>query len=435
MPPPTSRHPDVRSGLCIRACAAVDSFTPECYLRAAPMAPQPVQRLHSLDALRAAMMLLGLVLHSAVSYITVPIPEAWPYQAPQTSAVFDWVVFIIHLFRMPTFFVMSGFFAAFLFYRAGASGFLWHRTRRVLLPLVVGWIVLYPLIVAGFLFANQGGGRAGFDAAMAYLTNTPYQRRLLGHLWFLHFLFIYAVAVWAIAPLARRLPFSLYARVVEGYGALAPRLTGCLLFALLSAATLLPMSKPALDTSLTFVPIGRVLVAYAVFFAFGWLLHFRQEVLTALARRPWRYLAAGLVASVGYMTMLVAKPFGEAAMDHRVGVLAGAVAMWLLIYGVTGLFVRYCEAPRPLQRYLADASYWMYLLHLPLVIWSQGALAPWDVSPLLKFPVVLGAVTLVTIVTYHFFVRATAIGQFLNGRRFERSLPAAAPTVSLQAPV
>ena len=76
-------------------------------------APQaPLKRLHSLDALRAAMMLLGLVLHSVVSYITIAIPEAWPYQDRQTSVAFDYLVFAIHLFRMPTFFVMAGFFAA-----------------------------------------------------------------------------------------------------------------------------------------------------------------------------------------------------------------------------------------------------------------------------------------------------------------------------------
>ena len=332
-----------------------------------------------------------------------------------------------------------GFFAAFLYYRDGPTGFLWHRTRRVLLPLVLAWLVVYPPTAAGFIFANVGGGSAGFDAAMAHMRRTPYAatpylRPGLGHLWFLQFLFIYSIAVYALAPIGLRLPASLRARAVRLYGAVAPRLTGCLLFALLSAATLLPMSKPALDTSLAFVPLFRVLVAYAVFFGFGWLLYFRQEVLTALAPHPWRYVAAGLAAGVGYLVVIVARPFGDAAASHRPGVLAGGVAMWLLIYGVTGLFVRYCAEPRPLQRYLADASYWMYLLHLPLVIWMQGALAPWAVSPLVKFPVVLAVVTLVTVVTYHFFVRATAIGLFLNGRRFERGLPKPAHPANVQAP-
>ena len=379
-------------------------------------------RLHSLDALRAAMMLLGLVLHSAVSYLATPVPEAWPYQDAQTSALFDWIVFVIHLFRMPTFFVMSGFFTAFLYQREGPAGFLWHRARRVLLPLVVSWLVLFPPMRAGFIFARAGGGAAGLEVAMAALTRAPYEEPLLIHLWFLHFLFIYCIAAWALAPLVALVPAALRTRVVDAYAALAPRAAGCVAFALLSAATMLPMVRPALDTSFTFVPSGRVLLAYAVFFAFGWLLYLRQDVIPALARHPWRYLTAGLVAAVTYLVVVLSVPFGVRG-THVAGVVVGGLAMWLLIYGVTGAFVRYFAQPRPLQRYLADASYWMYLVHLPFVLWFQGALAPWRASAVLKFAIVLAGVTFITVVSYHYLVRATAVGMWLNGRRFERALP------------
>src|SRR6185295_19682311 len=93
----------------------------------APMAVSPVPRLHALDGLRAAMMLLGLVLHSAASYVTITLHEAWPFQDRARSGAFDLLVFTIHLFRMPTFFVMAGFFAALLYQREGARGFLAHR--------------------------------------------------------------------------------------------------------------------------------------------------------------------------------------------------------------------------------------------------------------------------------------------------------------------
>src|ERR671911_846280 len=99
----------------------------------------PAQRYHSLDALRAAMMLLGLVLHSAASYTQAPLGSLWPYHDPQTSVAFDLLIFFIHLFRMPVFFVVAGFFAALLYYRDGLAGFARNRVRRVLLPLVLFW--------------------------------------------------------------------------------------------------------------------------------------------------------------------------------------------------------------------------------------------------------------------------------------------------------
>lgn len=67
------------------------------------------RRYHSLDALRAAMMLLGIVLHSAASYVAGPMGAAWPYKDAQTSGVFNLTVFFIHIFRMPVFFVAAGF--------------------------------------------------------------------------------------------------------------------------------------------------------------------------------------------------------------------------------------------------------------------------------------------------------------------------------------
>jgi peptidoglycan/LPS O-acetylase OafA/YrhL len=386
-----------------------------------------LKRLHSLDALRAAMMLLGLVLHSGVSYITIRIPEAWPYQDRQTSVGFDYLVFAIHLFRMPTFFVMAGFFAAFLYYREGVAGFLVHRTRRVLLPFAIGWLIMFPLMRAGFVFCFRGGDAAAFDAAVTQLTSAPYATPLLGHLWFLEFLFIFCVGACVVMPILGRLPESLRGRVVAAFGTWAPTLTGCLAFAALSAVSMLPMSKPALDTSLTFLPIGRVLVAYTVFFAFGWLLFLRQDIVSAFARHPWRYCAGGLAVALAYLVVFVGKPFGGGWAYQVPGVATGGLAMWLLIYGVTGLFVRYFERPNSVQRYLSDASYWMYLIHLPLVIWLHGAMASWPVSPMLKFAITLAAVTLLTVVSYHYLVRATPIGEFLNGRRFERALPKLAP--------
>src|SRR5262245_10375649 len=103
-----------------------------------------VPRLHALDGLRAAMMLLGLVLHSSTSYLVTSLGPTWPYKDPHPSGLFDPLVFIIHLFRMPTFFVVAGFLAALLMQREGVRGFLVHRARRLALPLVVAWVIIFP---------------------------------------------------------------------------------------------------------------------------------------------------------------------------------------------------------------------------------------------------------------------------------------------------
>ena len=393
-----------------------------------------LKRLHALDALRAAMMLLGLVLHSAASYTTYPLGAAWPYQDAHRTGIADWLVVIIHLFRMPAFFVMAGFFAAFLYDRDGTAGFLTHRARRLLLPLVAAWIVIFPLVRSGFGYALSGGGRAGLETAIQVLTTTPYTDPTLAHLWFIYYLIIFCIVAAAVAPIVERLAGRARSRLLDAFARLAPAVSGCLLLGLVSAVTLLPMSQPTLDTSFAFVPAPRVLVAYAVFFTFGWLLFARREVVPAFGRRPWRYLSAAFLASIVYMVIVVSTAPTPTFAGHLAGISAAAIAMWLWIYGVTGFFVRYFEDARPVQRYLSDASYWMYLIHLPFAIWIPGALAPLAIPAALKLLIVLAGTVGVTLATYHLFVRSTAIGAFLNGRKFDRALPrvaaAPAPAVS-----
>jgi hypothetical protein len=40
--------------------------------------------------------------------------------------------------------------------------------------------------------------------------------------------------------------------------------------------------------------------------------------------------------------------------------------MWCLIFGITGLFLRYRAAHSALWRYLCDSSYFLYIAHLPV---------------------------------------------------------------------
>ena len=80
----------------------------------APIPGSGERRYYGLDALRGGMMLLGIVLHGANLYLAAP-PPAFPFPTDRNNAyVFDLLFFFIHSFRMPTFFVLAGFFASLL---------------------------------------------------------------------------------------------------------------------------------------------------------------------------------------------------------------------------------------------------------------------------------------------------------------------------------
>ena len=62
-------------------------------------------RRYDLDALRATAMLLGIVLHAGLSFTPFP----WAVQDERQSSFFWFLFAAIHGFRMPVFFVLSGF--------------------------------------------------------------------------------------------------------------------------------------------------------------------------------------------------------------------------------------------------------------------------------------------------------------------------------------
>jgi peptidoglycan/LPS O-acetylase OafA/YrhL len=88
-----------------------------------------------------------------------------------------------------------------------------------------------------------------------------------------------------------------------------------------------------------------------------------------------------------------------------------------------GLFHRFFSQSSARVAWFADASYWMYLAHVPLVLAAQLAVREWPLPGGIKFLLILVVVTAVLLVTYAWCVRPTIIGRILNGPREAASRP------------
>lgn len=106
-------------------------------------------RRSDLDALRAGAMLLGIILHASLSFF----PSFWMVTDRRQDPGFGIVFSAIHGFRMPLFFVLSGFFSAMLLYRRGRGSLVKHRFHRVFLPLLLGMVTIVPLTIWIFTLA------------------------------------------------------------------------------------------------------------------------------------------------------------------------------------------------------------------------------------------------------------------------------------------
>lgn len=62
----------------------------------------------------------------------------------------------------------------------------------------------------------------------------------------------------------------------------------------------------------------------------------------------------------------------------------------------------------------------MYLVHIPVVWGLQAWMMRWPLHWRIKFPVIVVLASAVLLLSYHFCVRFTWVGAWLNGRRHTR---------------
>jgi glucan biosynthesis protein C len=362
-------------------------------------------RLHYLDAMRSVLMLLGLVLHAARPYDT----GSWRVKDLQQWPLLDGLVSTLHLFRMPAFFVIAGFFAMYLVRRRPTGVFLRERLRRVLVPLVVVLLtvnVLQAWFVARFV---QGDTT---DLLTGVLLPQFWSGSLVSHLWFLVCLAVYFAGTALAAPLLRRMG--------EWQPTLSPRGSAFALAGIIAVAVATPVAAAVLGKLLA--PLlhqhwfGLVhpmtLLEYLPFFAVGIVLCAFPALLERFSRVTW---PAVVFAAVGGAGLYLVNGRDGVAWK-AIALASGALLAWMAIRAVFALFRRVADRPSKTFRYLSDASYSIYLFHHVIVIVAATWLLPLAIGAGAKFVIVLAVAASGSLAVYHVLIRPSAVLSYLfNG--------------------
>ena len=390
------------------------------------------KRLEYLDAVRAFALLLGIVFHASLSFM--PFFIGWAVMDISTSSVVPVFVLISHSFRMELFFLIAGLFSHMTFHRKGAGAFIKARLTRIAIPFAVGWFILRPLIVSGWVMGGESmsgevnilnGLKTGFQS----LGQLPKDLLTGTHLWFLYYLLLITTIVLAVRAVMRMAP-GVYPLAKEQADRITRWLANSrlswLTLSLPTAACLWYMGNWGMDTpDRSLFPHWPVLIVYSGFFTLGWLLHRQTGLMERFARLTPGRIAIGIL-SIAVTTVLSsyqADP-GHAHIGLiRAGfTLSYAIMMWSLVFLSIGLFKRFFDKPRKLVRYIAESSYWLYLIHLPIVVWLQIAFAELPLHWLLKLAAISFLTIGISLVLYDLFIRSSLIGGILNGRKRQRAL-------------
>ena len=222
------------------------------------------------------------------------------------------------------------------------------------------------------------------------------QTNVFDHLWFLWFL-CWLVAIFAVLAFTGLLPSGRRRWWLVAASCLPQAVMGMSL-----AGGYGP------DTSLGLLPKPHVLGFYACFFFLG-VATFAAEGLDTRLGGRWKLLlpASAVLLVAGIATL----------NDRSLATFLQPAYAWTTSLGLIGLFCRLFPHPRPAVSWLADASYWMYLVHVPLVIVAQLLVRQWPLPAGVKFLLILAMVTPLLLASYRWCVRSTVIGSLLNGPR------------------
>ena len=379
-------------------------------------------RIHSLDSLRAIMMLLGLVLHSAITYQVVNQISIWPLKDPITHISHDYIVSFIHTFRMQIFFLIAGFFAAMLFYERKLLEMIKNRVERIVFPFIVFLFLLWPIVVFSFgsselLIAGNHNTLEMVISIGEFFSFNSFSNLFIlipentFHLWFLYYLLLITSISIILALVFQRFP-SITHCISHVFNWLIARvLTGLIVFSIITATVYILIGSWSVDTSISLIPNFHILIYYFVFYIVGWILFKSKHLLYTFMK----YDLISMILAVVLFSIYFFMNHGFTYISH---IIIKSIMVWLFIFGITGLFIRYTSSYSAIMRYISDASYWVYLIHLPLTAIIPGLISDWRIPVSIKFLLVFIITSLLCFLSYHFLVRGTFIGKFLNGRRY-----------------
>lgn len=371
---------------------------------------QAGDRIHSMDNLRALAMLAGVVFHAALAYSPLMHPF-WPAADAGRAALVDAVAWFLHMFRMPLFFVVAGYFAALLAARRGMGGLFRNRCARVLLPL----LLFLPLVLTSmhWLTANAAATVAHPSPALDWIRAWIDEHGTLPsasgwvHLWFLFYLMLFTLLVWVASALE-------LGRIGDRIAALSSAVLPAALPLLLAPALAsvgVPWPAPEF-----FIPPLWAQAFFGIYFALGYQAFHRTGMLDRL--RPLSpFLSGGAVAAYAALFWLTdgltaLQPSPSRHFLHAV--LEAYAGLWMTLWCLLAAR-RWLNGRSATMRWLADSSYWVYLVHLPVLFAIQYRLLDVQMHWTAKFAISTLSTLVLAFASYQLLVRHTPIGRLLNG--------------------
>lgn len=350
-------------------------------------------RLHSLDALRGIAMLFGIFVHIALCYC-VFCSKFWLIQDHYQTIIFDIIVLIIRSCRMEIFFFMAGFFANYMLKTKGDSYFIKNRILKILMP----FIVFEPLMLIFIPLSIQ----------QSILNNNIYQFRPF-HFWFLYYLLCIYISVY-IFKIIKKISFlDIHNKITNTFNKIFNYKYHIFILSFITLLLLITMNFIIIDTPFGFSIEYKLLIHYSIFFYFGWAVKDNPNILNIINNNKLYYLILAMpnVVFIIISTFKFSDNYSNNLLYFTIHIVmfkfCYAICIWCLLLSTIGFFEKYFNKENKLFTYLSSASYWMYIIHLPLIFFLQYNLKNFIVFGWLK-PIIIFLITVIILLTSYYYI-------------------------------
>lgn len=367
-------------------------------------------RIYYLDALRSFCMLYGIFVHAATTVSVAP---------------YGWIGEISSLFRLSTFFLISGFFAALLMERRGLRAFVNARLIALGVPLVVCLALLNP--ETNYLIYVYHNGWTSIDAFVSEGWGAGAEGPMVWHLhlWFLFSLIVYVLLTPFLVSAIRSL------RLPEVYGQIDARL-GWAAFPLLAVvSSLLVVAMRTVYFILLKPVLGGTPVDWLVLITFNYFPYFAIGLLayhaSALFQRLHTVSLLTLAVAVGMLVLVGQRDVQAGDLATKTFFyFAKGVATFGFVGALMALFRRWITGPSAALSLISGSVYSVYLLHFIAIYILAVALQPVIANPHVLFAIICALTFAITLGLHEFVISRSRTLLFLLNGRPRSSVPATA---------
>ncbi|MDA7618039.1 acyltransferase family protein [Verrucomicrobia bacterium] len=409
-------------------------------------------RYHGLDLVRSAAMLLGLSVHVNIFSFSEN-RLFWSAGEYHGDPINEFIANFIFQFRMPLFYMLAGFFGLLVIERKGMAFITLDRLKRIVLPFVVGVMLLVPLLsmlwcvntgYENFYVGMNPWERVTNIIFWGFFSNQDISFQLpLLHYWFLYFLLILYTVHFSFRYLRLHLLGVMKWNLDGFFQRTVCNPWGICLLPLAFFPIRYSLNRPSIGLNQIDFDINSLLL-YGAYYLFGVLLYKNRRCLDQISANCWLYAAMALPVCIYIIEPTWRmEDSGSVIVDITNWKLSGFSIWqegvfhsgWLkvmivylrdfscfaLCFSFIGLAHRYLNTSSVYVRYLTDASYWAYWVHLLFTFTIARYLQQFEaLNSLTKSYLTLVIAVFMVFWSYNAFVRYSFLGDFFMGKRKQR---------------